>query len=1119
LGNNKKIKKTNPMPRYFKLLFALFFSFIICNCKNNDRSSGDPLFTKLEASQTGIDFKNEVKNSPEMNVFKYRNFYNGGGVAIGDINNDGLSDVYFTSNQGKNKLYLNKGNFKFEDISAKAGVEGTKAWSTGVVMVDINADGLLDIYVCNAGNTLGTQQENELFINNGNGTFSEKAAQYNLAETGITTHAAFFDYDKDGDLDCYILNNSFIPVSSLNYSNKRELRDKDWDVNPILKGGGDRLMRNDNGKFVDVSEKAGIFGSLIGFGLGVTVGDVNGDLYLDIYVSNDFYERDYLYINNQNGTFSEQIQNWTSHISQASMGADLADVNNDGKADIFTTDMLPETDERTKNTTSFDNYDLFTRKLNLDFYHQFMQNALHINNGNNQFMEVANYAGVSKTDWSWGALLFDMDNDGYKDIFVCNGIYHDLTNQDFMDFFANEVMQKMVITGKKEEMESIINKMPSTPISNYAFKNNQNLTFSNEARNFGLDTPSFSNGAAYGDLDNDGDLDLIVNNVNMPSFVYQNNSEKDKNKHYLKVKLKGNGQNRFAIGSSVELFSGNEMMRQELVPSRGFQSSVDYTLTFGIGNKKIDSLRIIWPNDTFETIKIIQPDATLNLNSANAKNVFKPKNSPTKSLFSEVTTSFMAHQENEYIDFDYEGLIGKMLSQEGPSLAVADINKDGNQDVYVGGSLGTSGKIYTNNGAEKFSKTSQTALESDAYFEDTAAAFFDADGDGDQDLLVGSGGNEKNDAMNYSNRLYLNNGKGIFAKSAIKLPTANTNVAVIAPYDFDNDSDTDVFIGSRSVPGVYGIDPKHLLLENDGKGNFINVIDKKAFKINQFGMITAAIWEDIDNDSKKDLIIVGDWTAPKIFKNTSRRLAEFKCNLSDKVGFWNAVACVDLNNDGKKDFVFGNKGTNTPYKCSQEKPMKLFVNDFDNNGTIEQITTCSVNGKDMPLHMRGELAKQIPSVKKNNLSFSDYAKKSIQEIFTADLLSNTPTKKAVIQESIVAINKGNGEFEIKILPKEVQFSTVNTICPTDVNKDGIVDLILGGNQYAFKPQFSRLDANFGSVLLGNKNGNYDWLPYKKSGFYVNGEVKNIKMMASKNNQLVFIAAVNNNKPKIFRLNE
>lgn len=1103
---------------YNRGIFYLCITLLYISCSNKtDTLKNDVLFTNLDSKTTGIVFENLIKNQKDFNIFTYRNFYNGGGVAIGDINNDNLPDIYFTANQGKNKLFLNKGDFKFEDISESANIKGSNAWSTGVVMVDINNDGLLDIYVCNAGNIKGDNRKNELFINNGDLTFTEKAASYNLAESGLTTHAAFFDYDKDGDLDVYILNNSFIPVSSLNYSNKRELRDTDWNVPSLLKGGGDKLLRNDNNTFTDVSEEAGIFGSLIGFGLGVTVGDINNDNYPDIYISNDFYEHDYLYINNQDGTFKESLKQWTTHTSQSSMGADMADINNDGNPDVFVTDMLPEHSKRTKEITQFESYDVYQRKLSLDFDHQYMQNALQLNIGNNKFSEIANFSGVSKTDWSWGALLFDMDNDGYKDMYVCNGIYHDLTNQDFMNFFANDIIQKMVISGKKEEVSDIVNKMPSNPISNYAFKNLGNLKFENTTTTWGFEKPTFSNGAAYADLDNDGDLDLVINNVNQEALIYRNNTEKVTNNKYLKIKLKGKSPNGFGIGSIIKLYTKDEIILQEVIPSRGFQSSVDYIQTIGVGTKTIDSIQVLWPDNTSETIT----DITLNQQyifdqqKAFLNEVVLDKNVPT--YFSKATSNFEPHHENNFVDFNYEGLIYQMLSKEGPTISVADVNKDGLEDVFVGGAKGQEGKLYFQTNSEKFSTKNLQNFSIDKDLEDTASSFFDVDNDGDIDLMIGTGGNEIQDEKNYKTRLYLNDGKGNFTKAKTSMPSTYHNTSVISPIDFDNDGDFDVFIGSRSVPAVYAINAKHQLLENDGKGYFKDVTNSKAYIFKDLAMVTDAKWHDIDGDGKQDLIVAQDWGPVKIFKNNGKQLAPFKTNLDSLNGWWNAIEIADLNKDGLPDLILGNNGLNIPYKPSVKKPLKIYVNDFDNNGIIEQIVTETIDGKDIPIVTKHELTAQIVSLKKQNLKFSDYATKSIKELFPEDILTKSIVREVNTASSIVAINTKDGHFNVINLPSQVQFSSVNAIAVLDINNDSNLDLLLGGNKYNFKPQYSRLDANYGSLLLGNGKGEFNWVDYLKSGFFVDGEIKNITPINSDKDMLILIG-INNEKPKMFKVN-
>ncbi|MEA1785542.1 VCBS repeat-containing protein [Arenibacter sp. GZD96] len=1081
------------------------------------------LFTLLSSDSTGIDFINTIKNQKDFNIFKYRNFYNGGGVAIGDINNDGLADIFLTANMGANKLYLNKGNFVFEDISETAGVSGNKPWSTGVVMADINGDGFLDIYVSNAGNMEGNNHDNDLYINNGDLTFTESAHAYNLATTGFSTHATFFDYDKDGDLDAYILNNSNIPVSSLGYAAQREVRAQDWEGVPdIFKGVGDMLLRNDNGKFVDVSEEAGIYGSLIGFGLGVMITDFNEDGYSDIYVSNDFYERDYLYINQKNGTFKEEIKERTGHLSLSAMGIDIADINNDGLVDIFITDMLPEGDQRVKSVMEFEGYDIFKLKQSKDFFQQYIQNTLQLNNGNGTFSEIAHYSGVAKTDWSWAGLFFDMDNDGLKDIYVTNGINHDLTDLDFVDFFANEIIQKMALTGKKESIDSIISKMPVKPLSNYAYRNKGDLTFENDTKKWGLHFPGFSNGTAYGDLDNDGDLDLVVNNVNMEAFIYRNNADKETRNNFIRLRFEGKDRNKFGVGTRVKLYYNENEIVQELMPSRGFQSSVDYTMAIGLGaTATIDSLRVIWPNDQTQKLIALKANQTLTLYQEDALEKFAfIKSSTSKTLLNEIAQNqLITHQENTYSDFDYEGLISKKLSQEGPALAVGDIDGDGNEDVFIGGAAGQSAMLYSHLGNGKLALTSQPVFVEDADYEDTAAVFFDVDNDGDVDLMVGAGGNEVGEERKYRIRLYLNNGRGNFSPSKVTFPTTNDNIAVIAPFDFNGNGYADIFVGSRSVVGTYGVDPKHLFLQNNGDGTFTNATERFAYDTNTAGMITDAQWADIDGDGKKDLLITSEWGTPKIYKNTGRNLRKLPSTLDSLHGLWNVVQVADLDNDGDLDLILGNQGKNVPYYGTTESPMKLWINDYDGNGSIEQIISQSFNGQDYPLHQKKEMTTQLVSLKKQAIKASEYAKKTVAELFPDAVFNASIQKSNTIASSIIAINEGNGNFTVKELPYRTQLSCICAIVCTDINGDGNLDLLMGGNNFEYKPQYSRQDASFGHVLLGDGNLNFEWQNYNSSGFFVKGEMKHLQKFLDKNGKLFFITAINDEKPKIFTLNE
>ncbi|MEP6583008.1 MAG: VCBS repeat-containing protein [Ginsengibacter sp.] len=1099
----------------FPSSFYFVFSFLLFSCNTKQKISS--LFGLQE--NTGINFSNNVTDSKDFNVLTYRNFYNGAGVGIGDINNDGLADVFLTSNMGSNKLYLNKGDFQFEDITEKARFINKGKWATGVLMADVNGDGFLDIYVCYAGYQKGIDQENELYINNHNLTFTESAKDYGLNDSGYTTHAAFFDYDMDGDLDCFIINNSFIPVNTLNYANKRDLPSKDWPVKDFLKGGGNRLLRNDNGKFVDVTIETGIHNSLISFGLGVNVGDVNGDGYPDIYVSNDFFERDYLYINQKNGTYKDELEQYMQHTSLASMGADMGDINNDGYPDIFTTDMLPDDDYRLKTTSLFDNIDVYRLKQKQGFSNQFMQNTLQINNRDGKFMDIAHYSGISASDWSWGALMFDMNNDGLNDLYVCNGINHDVTNQDFIDFFANDVIQKMVLTGEKQDIDGIIKKMPSYPLLNKAFMNQGNLKFADTGVALGFTQPSFSNGAAYGDLDNDGDLDLVVNNLNEKAFIYKNNAAKKGGNNYVEILLKGIGKNTFAIGSKIQIYKAGQVYSREVMPGRGFQSSVDYKQVIGVGKEnQVDSMIIIWPDRTYSKFEhpALNKSLVVQQPAAKGKNYFEDDVIP-EPLLQPIRTPFEKHIEDDYVDFYQQRNLPEMLSREGPKIAKGDVNGDGLEDFYIGGAKGQPGQLYLQS-TNGFAKKEEGVFKEFADFEDVAVLFFDADKDGDLDLFIGSGGNNfPFNSPQLQHRLYINDGKGNFKNKPGAFPKNNMNISVVAANDFDGDGDIDLFVGSKSVPFLYGMAPESYLYSNDGTGHFTDVAKSVNEQIASPGMVTGALWADINGDNNKELVVTGEWMATKIFSYNGRTFDELKnTNLTNLYGLWQTVSTADINGDGKQDLILGNIGENFYLKPDLNNPVKLWINDFDQNGTPDPFLTRTIKGKDMPVFLKKDVTDQFPGLRKLNFNYTDYATKTIQQLFSKQLVDNSTVNLFNYCSSIIAINDGNGKFTIQKLPAMLQVSCINTIYPIDINDDKKMDFLFGENKFGFPPQFGRLDAGFGDVLINLGNNNFSVMEHSKSGMNLTGEVKDIKEIKADGKRFILMT-INDEFPVLYKI--
>ncbi|QMW07125.1 VCBS repeat-containing protein [Spirosoma foliorum] len=1117
----------------FIALFLTAGLLALAGC--NSFKSEKQLFQALDSTQTGVGFVNHLVPSEKLNILDYLYFYNGGGVSAGDINNDGLTDLYFVSNQGKNKLYLNKGNFKFEDITEKAGVAGFSDWQTGSTMADVNGDGFLDIYVCAVGNFRGLEGANELYINNGDGTFTEKAADYGLDFTGFSTQAAFFDYDHDGDLDCYLLNHAVHTSRSYDRVTARNLRNNEsgdylYKNMSVEQGVGSKAPASGSKRFINISEQASIFGAAMGYGLGISVADLNNDGWEDLYISNDFHEDDYYYINNQKGGFTESVKKAFQHTSRFSMGNDVADVNNDGFADVVTLDMYPEDETVEKSSLGEDPLDIYIYKLAYGYMNQYSRNCLQLNLSGKKFMEVGAMAGVAATDWSWSPLLADYDNDGIKDLFISNGIVHRPNNLDYVKFAADDSLRYAMETSKSLD-ERAIKLMPEGKSHNYIYRGTQSLRFEDKSSAWGFSVPNFSNGAAYADLDNDGDLDLITNNIDDPAGLYRNEATTifPDNTH-LTVKLKGDAPNTFGVGAKVIAkyggsSHGDSLQVQQLMPTRGFESSVAPELLFGLGKRDvIDSLIVIWPSQRMEIRTKVKTNQTLTLKQTDAKldgTNYRYTAPAIHPLFADVTTADSIpykHKENkEYYDYVREPLMPFQVSTEGPHLAVGDVNGDGLDDIYAGGAKWKAGSLLLQQTDGKFKPVMQADFAKDSTYEDVDAAFFDADGDKDLDLYVVSGGNEFYDKMpEQFDRLYLNDGHGNFSRSVNALPPMYDNKSCVRPQDIDKDGDLDLFVGGRVVGFGYGKSPNSYLLINDGKGHFADQTDKLAEGLRKAGMITDAVWADYDGDKDLDLILAGDWMPVKIFTNDGGKFTESKSILTDETplsGFYQRIIAADFDKDGDIDLVAGNLGTNTKFRKTPDSQLRMWVKDVDNNQSSEQIIAYNRGKEWYPLGFKDELGKQMPSI--INKRFTDYvsfAGKPLNEVLKDDELKGADEFTVNQFASVYLENQsgrdGGPKFVVHELPMMAQVSKLFALEAIDFDHDGDLDVLGGGNFYGVSTYQGRYDASYGVVLQNDGKGAFTALSPIDAGFLLNGEIRDIRPVRTAQGQLIMVARNN-----------